>query len=31
VGTASAGVAIFSVGFRYLFDAPPVAPLVTKG
>jgi long-chain fatty acid transport protein len=33
VGTASAGVGIFSVGFRYLFDAPPppVTPLVTKG
>ena len=33
VGTASAGIAIFSVGFRYMFDAPPppVAPLVTKG
>ncbi len=33
VGTASAGINIYSVGFRYMFDAPPppVAPLMTKG
>jgi long-chain fatty acid transport protein len=27
-GTSSAGISIFSIGFRYQFDAPP---LVTKG
>jgi long-chain fatty acid transport protein len=33
VGNASASIDIFSVGFRYMFDAspPPVAPLMTKG
>jgi long-chain fatty acid transport protein len=33
VGNASAGINIFSVGFRYMFNAPPppVAPLMTKG
>jgi long-chain fatty acid transport protein len=32
-GNTSVGINIFSVGFRYLFDAPPppVAPLYTKG
>jgi long-chain fatty acid transport protein len=33
VGNASASIDIFSVGFRYMFNAPPppVAPLMTKG
>lgn len=33
VGTASVGINIFSVGFRYMFDAPPppLRPLITKG
>jgi long-chain fatty acid transport protein len=32
-GNASVGINIYSVGFRYMFDAPPppVAPLMTKG
>jgi long-chain fatty acid transport protein len=33
VGNASASINIYSVGFRYMFNAPPppVAPLMTKG
>jgi len=33
VGNASAGINIYSVGFRYMFNAPspPLAPLMTKG
>jgi len=33
IGNASSSINIFSVGFRYMFDAPaaPVAPLLTKG
>jgi long-chain fatty acid transport protein len=32
VGTASAGINVYSVGFRYMFNAPPLfAPLMTKG
>jgi long-chain fatty acid transport protein len=33
VGNASVGINIYSVGFRYMFNAPPppVAPLMTKG
>ena len=33
IGSASSSINIFSVGFRYMFDAPPapVAPLPTKG
>jgi long-chain fatty acid transport protein len=33
IGNASAGINIYSVGFRYMFNAPPppVAPLMTKG
>ena len=33
VGNASVGINIYSVGFRYMFDAPPppVKPLITKG
>ena len=33
IGSASSSINIFSVGFRYMFDAPlaPVAPLLTKG
>src|SRR6266849_8333399 len=30
VGNASAGINIYSVGFRYMFNAPP-PPLMTKG
>src|SRR5262249_3101604 len=33
VGNASAGINIFSVGFRYMFDVPPppLGQLITKG
>ena len=33
VGNASASINIYSVGFRYMFNAPPppVAPLMTRG
>jgi hypothetical protein len=33
LGNASAGINIYSVGFRYQFNAPPppVVPLMTKG
>ncbi len=33
IGNASAGINIYSVGFRYMFNAPPppVAPRMTKG
>ena len=33
VGNASVGINIYSVGFRYMFDAPPppLKPLITKG
>jgi len=33
VGNASVGINIYSVGFRYMFNAPPppVAPLMTRG
>ena len=33
VGDASVSIIIYSLGFRYMFDAPPppVKPLITKG